>query len=482
MALERRIAAVLASDMVGFSRLIELDEEGTLSRQKKYRLETVEPTIERLSGSIIKFTGDGLLAEFASVVQAVQCAVHIQNEIAEREAEFAEDRRIQYRMAINLGDVVFDDGDIFGDGVNVAARLESLAPAGGVLVSGSAYDLLKNQIPVRYHALGKKKLKNIATPVRVYSVETKPVRQGAKTNLVQRPRHVVGTVVAILAVASLGTALSVDVGAIFERRSLEERFSAMVFGAQEALKEQGFLKTFESGVLGRSTRLAITEFQQAHGLETSSILNAETMSSLGVSNELRPSDWNDVLSSSHHAQIRVPEVFEYLCPDDRLTRAAQSLENLEFAFANIGDSLYVAVASLAGLPSSRAMELAEESGGYLVSISSIEENEFVHHLTSRDPKFWRLSGDGNSWVGPGIGLFQEEGAEEPRGGWRWHSGEEVMFTNWFFDQPNDWGNSNENVATLWHPARRSSLETQTQHSPTWGDDVGWFYSFVVEID
>jgi adenylate cyclase len=168
--LERRIAAIVAADMVGFSHLIELDEAGTLIRQKQHRLELIDPTIRRYNGRIIKLTGDGFLAEFSSVVEATQCAVLIQRDMAPLEAEVPEDRRILYRIAVHLGDIVFDDGDIFGDGVNIAARLEGLAEPGGIVVSGAAYDMLKSQVEVGYRALGEQKLKNIARPVRVYQV------------------------------------------------------------------------------------------------------------------------------------------------------------------------------------------------------------------------------------------------------------------------------------------------------------------------
>jgi len=195
--LERRIAAILASDMVGYSRLVELDEAGTLTRQKKLRLELIDPQIERFHGRIVKLTGDGLIAEFGSVVEAVQAAVTVQQEMAAREADVPEDRRIRYRIAVHLGDVVFDDGDVYGDGVNVAARLEGLAQPGGVVVSGAVYDMLKSQVDVGYRSLGEKQLKNIATPVRVYQVtDTREVPQ-----LQTRRRWRMPLVAAVIALA-----------------------------------------------------------------------------------------------------------------------------------------------------------------------------------------------------------------------------------------------------------------------------------------
>ena len=170
----RRIAAILAGDMVGYSRLIELNESGTLARHSMHMLELIDPTVERMNGHVVKLTGDGMIVEFGSVVEAVQCAVAIQKEMLAREEGQPEDCRIQYRIAVNLGDVVFQDGDVFGDGVNIAARLEALAEPGGIVVSGTAYDLLKSNVDVGYRALGEKKLKNIAIPVRVYQVTEEP--------------------------------------------------------------------------------------------------------------------------------------------------------------------------------------------------------------------------------------------------------------------------------------------------------------------
>ena len=167
---ERRIAAILAADMVGFSRLIELDEDGTLVRQKQHRVELIEPSIRKRNGRVIKLTGDGFIAEFASVVEALQTAVHLQRELKTREASRSENRRTVYRMAVHLGDIVEDEGDIYGDGVNIAARLEALAKPGGSVVSGTAHDLLKSHVAVDYVSVGDRRLRNREGPVRVLLV------------------------------------------------------------------------------------------------------------------------------------------------------------------------------------------------------------------------------------------------------------------------------------------------------------------------
>ncbi len=167
---ERRLAAILAADMVGYSRLMEADETGTLASLKALRAELIDPEIAAHNGRIVKTTGDGLLAEFASVVDAVACAAAIQREMARRNEGVAADRRIAFRIGVNLGDIIVDGGDIYGDGVNIAARLEGLAEPGGICVSGAAYEQLKAKVDVGYEDLGERRVKNIAAPVRVYRV------------------------------------------------------------------------------------------------------------------------------------------------------------------------------------------------------------------------------------------------------------------------------------------------------------------------
>lgn len=199
--MERRIAAILAADMVGFSRLVELDEAGTIERQKRHRLDLIDPLFEQFNGHIVKLTGDGLIAEFGSVVEAVQCAVNAQTAMEQREAGQPEDRKIRYRIAIHLGDVIFDEGDVFGDGVNIAARLESLAEPGGVVVSGPAHDLLKAQVAVGFKPMGDQKLKNISEPVRVYQVV--PQEQDLPSDSMDRAKRPRGVFVVAAAVACI---------------------------------------------------------------------------------------------------------------------------------------------------------------------------------------------------------------------------------------------------------------------------------------
>ncbi|RWN35840.1 adenylate/guanylate cyclase domain-containing protein [Mesorhizobium sp.] len=173
MTAQRRLAAILACDVVGYSRLMERDERGTLERLKTYRKDLLEPLVSEHQGRIVKLTGDGILCEFASVVNAVTSAIAIQQALAEHEAETPEEERIRFRIGVNLGDVVCEeDGDLYGDGVNIAARLESIADPGAVVVSGTAYDHLQGKLDGGFTLLGDLRLKNIERPVRAYRVET----------------------------------------------------------------------------------------------------------------------------------------------------------------------------------------------------------------------------------------------------------------------------------------------------------------------
>ena len=171
---QRRLAAILAADVAGYTRLMGEDEEGTLAVLTAHRTELIEPRIAEHRGRVVKTTGDGLLAEFASVVDAVRCAVAFQEGMAERNTDTAEDRRIEFRIGVNLGDVIIQDNDVYGDGVNVAARLEGLAEPGCVYVSGSVHDQVVNKIEVDFDDLGPQRIKNIGEPVRVFRIRPDP--------------------------------------------------------------------------------------------------------------------------------------------------------------------------------------------------------------------------------------------------------------------------------------------------------------------
>jgi adenylate cyclase len=167
---ERRLAAILAADVVGYSRLMEVDEAGTLARLKTIRLELIDPAIAKCRGRIIKTAGDGMLVEFQSVTEALTCAIDFQERMARRNRDMPAARELLYRIGINLGDVIVEDGDIFGDGVNVAARLEAIAEPGGICISAAVRDQVGDRLKVGYADLGDQQVKNITRPIRAYKV------------------------------------------------------------------------------------------------------------------------------------------------------------------------------------------------------------------------------------------------------------------------------------------------------------------------
>ncbi len=168
--MERRLTAILAADVVGYSRLMGANESGTLAALDTLRSELINPKITEHQGRIVKLTGDGMLVEFSSVVNAVACAVEMQRGIRDRNGAVPLDRRIEFRIGVNVGDVIVQGDDIFGDGVNVASRLESIATPGGITISGPVRDHLGNRLDLAFEDMGEQSLKNIERPVRVYRV------------------------------------------------------------------------------------------------------------------------------------------------------------------------------------------------------------------------------------------------------------------------------------------------------------------------
>jgi len=202
MAATRRLAAILAADVAGYSRLMGADEEGTLERLKAHRRQLIDPKIAKHRGRIVKTTGDGLLAEFPSVVDAVRCAAEVQRGMLDREPELPDDRLIKFRIGINLGDVIVEDDDIFGDGVNVAARLEALAEPGGICVSGMVHDQIRDKLPYLFADRGEQSVKNIARPVRVYALRLEDRLASSETTAT--PRHrLTGIAIGLAAIVAL---------------------------------------------------------------------------------------------------------------------------------------------------------------------------------------------------------------------------------------------------------------------------------------
>src|SRR5262245_14629062 len=177
--MERKLAAIFSTDVAGYSRLMGADEEATIRTLTDYRT-LISSLIQQYRGRVVDAPGDNLLAEFASVVDAVRCAIEIQQTLKEKNAELAEHRQMHFRIGINLGDVIVEGERLYGDGVNIAARLESLATPGGVCISGTAYDHVENKLALEYKYFGQQAVKNIAKPVRVYRVQRMP-RTGVPT-------------------------------------------------------------------------------------------------------------------------------------------------------------------------------------------------------------------------------------------------------------------------------------------------------------
>jgi adenylate cyclase len=182
---ERRLAAILAADVAGYSRLMGVDEEGTLAALKTCRRAIIDPKIAEHRGRIVKTTGDGALVEFASAVDAVRCAMEIQRVMAVRNADIPESRRVEFRIGINVGDIIIDEGDIYGDGVNIAARIEGIAEPGGISISEDAWRQVQGKVAASFVDAGEQSLKNIARPVRVYRLDLAP--KPAAASKVPRP-------------------------------------------------------------------------------------------------------------------------------------------------------------------------------------------------------------------------------------------------------------------------------------------------------
>ena len=211
MAASRRLSAILAADVAGYSRLIGVDEEGTLDRLKAHRRDLLDPKIREYRGRIVNTAGDGVLAEFASVVDAVRCAVDVQRAMIERNAGLTEDRQIRFRIGVNLGDVIVDGGDILGDGVNIAARLQALAEPGGICISGTVHDQVRDRLPVQFEDGGEQQVRNIARPVRTFRLDRDAIdalpaspRPAAAPPPRRRPALIAALAAILIVVVALG--------------------------------------------------------------------------------------------------------------------------------------------------------------------------------------------------------------------------------------------------------------------------------------
>jgi adenylate cyclase len=274
--IERRLAAILAADVAGYSRLTGEDEEGTHVQLQAHLRVLVDPKVAEYRGRVVKNTGDGMLAEFSSVVDAMRCALDIQRGMAERNEGMPDEKRIEFRMGINVGDIIIDRGDIFGDGVNVAARLEGLAKPGGICISDDAHRQVRGKFDVTFEDAGERQLKNIARPVRVFQVALDPARPAkpiSQPTAVRRARwstrvRAIGAAVVLIA-AAVGVALHFNLVQLPDQRAKPpEHFSIVVLpfanlsgdASQDYLADiisdeltTGFSRFRDSFVIARST-------------------------------------------------------------------------------------------------------------------------------------------------------------------------------------------------------------------------------------
>ena len=219
--MERRLAAILAADIVGYSGLMEIDETRTLERQNNLRVQVLDPTIQEHHGRVFKLMGDGLLAEFPSVIDAVNCAVEMQRKLGDSETDIPDEDRIKYRIGINSGDVIIDGDDIHGDGVNVASRLEQLAHPGGICIAGAAHDQMRTKVDFGFELIGDVQVKNIDRPIQAFRVlaDPKDARKVARSaRPAKKPIHYNAVTTAILAIVILlvvGTSIWVQRSELF---------------------------------------------------------------------------------------------------------------------------------------------------------------------------------------------------------------------------------------------------------------------------
>jgi len=251
---DRKLAAIFAADVVGYSALMERDENGTFARLKAHRTELFEPEIKKHQGRVFKLMGDGLLAEFGSVVAAVECAIAVQNELAKRNALVPEEERIDIRIGINLGDVIIEGEDVHGDGVNIANRLQGLAKRGGIVVSGTVYDQVRNKLDAGIEFLGEQRVKNIAEPIRTYAVHpgTSAARPATPaTSAALRRRWSLGAIAALIAFLGIAGVVgwqrswmpATDSTAVDTRAAVDGKLSLAVlpFDNLSDDREQGYL-------------------------------------------------------------------------------------------------------------------------------------------------------------------------------------------------------------------------------------------------
>ena len=310
----RRLAAILSADVVGYSRLMDTDEAGTLAALQSHRAELIDPTIASHNGRIVKLMGDGALVEFASAIDAVECAVAIQQGMAVRNASVPDNRRIAFRIGVNLGDVIIEGDDIYGDGVNVAARLQELAERGGVYISGLVFEQVDGKIDQKFADMGNQQIKNIARPVRVYrarlmdisatgtqrpffstsSAEDSPVTGGCLCGAVRYEISAPAIDVAYChcRMCQRFTGGQIVAGAFFPREAVRFTQGNPKYYQSSPIAERGFCANCGSSVIYKS--LAKQKFSNAHWVLLASLDEPENFVPswhLGIESQM---PWLDV--------------------------------------------------------------------------------------------------------------------------------------------------------------------------------------------
>ena len=258
--LERKLVAILAADVAGYSRMMGLDEEGTLATLSAFRAVT-DMLIAKHGGRICGTAGDSVLAEFASVRGAVQCAVEIQSDLARANEELAEERRMRFRIGVNVGDVMVKDGDIFGDGVNIAARIEGLAEPGGICISRGVHDHVMRKTNYRFEDLGEKSVKNIAQPIRVFRLIFDPAAIEAVEIETERVEAIASQVVA--------PTLSIDLDPQNDPQSGELVFWESIKDSERASDHEAYLAQFPDGIFVALARARFEELSSSENVERS---------------------------------------------------------------------------------------------------------------------------------------------------------------------------------------------------------------------
>lgn len=357
-AIRRKLAALLAADVAGYSRLMSLDEEETTRRLVEFRTVT-DTLIAHHGGRIANTAGDSILAEFPSSVDAVRCAIEIQEALRTKNDGLPQEKLLQFRIGINVGDVIEQGGDLLGDGINVAARLESIAEPGGICISEDVRNQIEGKLTLAIEFLGKQQLRNLRRPVAAYRVTGREPSRIGKTSLFHQIN--LQSLKPLLALGTLIVAL-------------------MALGA-----------------------LAWNQFQIA---------------------ALLPADRGGA------ARTETQEPRTNATPALREILRRESFEGNSYALIRAF-----------GIKWTEAEAEARAMGGYLVSIGSEAENDFVISLIEKEDSVWRMRDEGDrvQKFGPWIGLVQKEFSSEPKGGWVWANGDEVTFENWFWHQPDNYG-------------------------------------------